>query len=643
LLVITCSAQVIGGYEPKPWSIMEYSGVIGLNGMYGINTIENDTDKLQEIERSSFAGNVNFTSKSYIWHPNFMVLDLSASYNPSVRKQIDLVSPDYSSSLDRKKLNLYAEFLRHKRLTFGTSLNLSESYSNMENITSSRHINKSYGAGINFYNKVAPLNLSYEYRTSFVKESNTDRIQDQIGYFLRFSTSNSFNGNYKSKLRVTYKEDNNSLGTQRQFKSNIFKTLFTNNIWLSKKNKQNTLTSQITIFNHEFNSRKSNRLDFSERLGLYLTKRLNWTTNAFYTIRSFEDSKFKSLTTNTSLSYMLYSSLFSRARVSYRNATNNAFKQTEANYLFSTKYTKKIPLDGSLRLHYDYRKRINNTDGGSNLIEIFNQDIVLSDDELVLLPHSNINLNSIIVRNSESNLIYEENIDYILIETGSFIEIQRVPGGLIENNSTVLITYNAQPNKYNINSNNSNLGASLNLFDGIVNFNYAYSTQNFSSSSNISYGAENYFSRNSYGAQINYKFFKGNLQYENYDSALVPYKSLNYNINLQGNYRQKLLYSLDYRVNDYSVIQEKTRTEKREYLTGMVSYRLNYETKMVFRLGYNKRTVNDDGRDWITGRVSFTKLVGALSFNANVNFFNSETTIYRSNYIGGNITIIRKF
>lgn len=640
---ISCYAQLYNGYPEAAWKLMEFTGGVGVNGMYGSTKLKNTFGLLENYERSSFSGIASFESKSYIWHPNFMVLDINASYNPSVKKLASLVRPDYAYALDLKQLNASAIFLKQKKISFSARVNLSESYINIENITNTKRTNKGFGGSLRYVNKFAPINLSYDSRVSFSKDSNTNREQDEKGSSLVLNMSKSFKNNFESTLLMSHKKDDHSIGSRFQFNTTQTRILFTNKIDLTKS-KQSKLMSRIDFNNHNFNNNKSERLQFFERLSLALSDDLNWTTNSNYSINNLGSGEVKRMSINTNLYYRLYESLFSRVNVSYNNTKTDFFKQTGNNYSFNTRYTKKIPFNGSLMLTYAYNKRINNTDGKSNILEVNDEEYILSDSEVVLLRNSNIHENSIVVRNNARTLIYEKDIDYVIIETGNFFEIQRIPGGLIENNSIVLISYTAeQPRDYTTNSNSNSFGVGVNLFNGILNFNYNYSNQNFNNASDINFEVDNYFNRYSYGAGINYKFFQGNLRYENFDSALVPYSSLSYNINLHGNYRQNILYSLDYRVNDYNVIQEQNRTEKREYITGMISYKFNRNTKLNFMLGYNKRKLNEIERDWLSGKVSFSTSLGALSFLADFNFYNAKTSDIEANYLGGNISIIRNF
>ena len=187
------------------------------------------------------------------------------------------------------------------------------------------------------------------------------------------------------------------------------------------------------------------------------------------------------------------------------------------------------------------------------------------------------------------------------------------------------------------------MSAGVDLFKGIVNFNYNYSNQKFDNSSIINYESENYFKRTGYDGSIRYKFFNGSVQHEKYDSQLVPYERLSYNLNLQGNYKQHMLYSLDYRVDNYNIIQEVDRTEKREFLTGMVAYTFNRNNKLNVMLGYNKRTVINTSRNWLSGRITYLKTIGQLKLVADINFYDSKSDVTKAKYIGGNVSIVRIF
>jgi hypothetical protein len=640
---VHCYAQQIGGYEPKAWGLMEFSGGLGVQGMFGKQTNRNDLGLLNKVEQSAFSGLANFRSKSYIWHPYFVELTIGASYKPSVEKFAQIVtSTDRTTSLNSKALNISALFLKEKKVTFSTRVNVSESYSNIENIANSKTNNKNFGGSLRYRNNFAPINMGYDIFKTKTDYSNTDRVLQQTGSAFQLYTSKDWKWFFATNLDIIHRRDKNSFFNDNEYITESDRISLTNNINFTK-NKRNVLLSRIDYFNQKTNG-NFKRLNFLETLNITFSDEFRWEVTSNYLINGFRDTDSKQFMVNSILTYELYKSLFTRASVSHSNTKSSFIKQTQNGYGISTRYTKKIPLDGRLILNYSYDKRINDTNGLSSQIEIINEEYTLSDSEVVLLANPNIFTNTIVIKNNTGTLIYNENIDYVVYEVGDFIEIQRLPGGLITNNSNVLISYTSNQNgDYTINSNSNNFSAGINLFKGVFNFNYNYSNQSFDDTSNINYELENYFKRTGYNGSINYKFFQGNIRYEKMNSALVPYKQFSYNLNLHGNYRQHMLYSLDYRAEDYSIIQEAGRTEKREYLTGMLAYTFNRNNKLNFMLGYNKRTVNKSGRNWLSGRISYIKSIGNLNFLADINFYNSTSNSSEINFIGGNVSIIRNF
>lgn len=636
-------AQTAGDYQVKPWRLLEFSGNVGLQGMFSSSKYEKDGALLNKIERSNFSGRAMFNSKSYIMHPNLLVLDLNASYNPVSSKYASLGIPDYTTEIIQKKLYVSSQILKEKPLSFRTRMNLSESSVNIDNIENYQRINKHFGGTALYKNRfLEPVMLSYDARKSYSKNSSTGRALDQSGDIFQLNMSKGIKSRFYTMLHAVHKNDHTNLAINNQLSSTTDRVSL-NTTYKFSKLYRNRLNSKIDYFNRNFYG-NNERLSFYERLDMKLSERMRWSNTSNYAINGLKNGNSKNFTYSSFLSHTLYQSLTSNANIGYINTKSNFRKQTGYNYGLGTRYNKKIPLNGNLRINYSYNKRINNTDGLSSTLEENNKEYLLSDDDVVLLGHSNISRNSIIMRNITGTLIYDENIDYVLYDIGNFIEIQRLPGGLIENNATVLISYTANQNgDYTINSNTNSFSAGINLFKDIVHFNYHFSNQNFKNTSRIIYEAENYYKSIGYSSGIHYDFFQGNLRYEKYTSDLVPYSQLSYNITLRGNFRQNILYNLIYNMEDFRIIQEDGRAEKRGRLAGMVAYSFNTKSRLNFTIGYNKRTLNNYEKKWFNGRISYSTSIGALSFMANVNFYNNNTEFYDTNYLGGQISIFRNF
>ena len=116
ILLMACYgfAQTAGEYKVTPWRLLEFSGNVGFQGMFSSTEYQNDGALLTKIERSNFIGLAKFNSKSYIMHPNLLVLDINASYNPVFSKYAVLGRPDNSKELNVKQLYLSALILKEK-------------------------------------------------------------------------------------------------------------------------------------------------------------------------------------------------------------------------------------------------------------------------------------------------------------------------------------------------------------------------------------------------------------------------------------------------------------------------------------------------------------------------------------------------
>ena len=69
---------------------------------------------------------------------------------------------------------------------------------------------------------------------------------------------------------------------------------------------------------------------------------------------------------------------------------------------------------------------------------MLNEEQVLRDGEMTLLNKPYVDVNSVVVKDVSGTLIYQANFDYILLERAGYVEIQRIPGGLIPNKGTVI-------------------------------------------------------------------------------------------------------------------------------------------------------------------------------------------------------------
>ncbi len=156
---------------------------------------------------------------------------------------------------------------------------------------------------------------------------------------------------------------------------------------------------------------------------------------------------------NGNLQHKLYASLITSIFFEYRNYRNQVNSSERHKSGLNIQYSKRIPT-GRLQLSYSYQLEKNTLNTLPVDINTVSEEYTLVDGQIILLLTPYIDINSVIVTDFSGTLIYQRDIDYLLIQRNDYIEIQRIPGGLIADNDIVYVNYTAaQPpsSKYDIN------------------------------------------------------------------------------------------------------------------------------------------------------------------------------------------------
>ena len=162
-----------------------------------------------------------------------------------------------------------------------------------------------------------------------------------------------------------------------------------------------------------------------------------------------------------------------------------------------------------------------------------NEEKTLNDDQIVLLNNPYIDINSIKVTDESNTIVYQEFLDFIIIERGSFFEIQRILGGLIGNGETVYIDYvaEAQPSfEFAINSNRFN--SSISLFNNQLEIYFRLNENNYDNIIGRDATILKSISQRILGTKINFNFFSVGAEFDDYNSNIIPYEAMRYFLTL---------------------------------------------------------------------------------------------------------------
>ena len=97
LLLGTLLTAQNGNFKPKVWRLTQLSGNVRLSGTYteGTNLLAGSND---ETKNSTLSAGVSLFTRSFIYHPNLLSLDITGSYEPRIQQYQALVRPDYSTN-----------------------------------------------------------------------------------------------------------------------------------------------------------------------------------------------------------------------------------------------------------------------------------------------------------------------------------------------------------------------------------------------------------------------------------------------------------------------------------------------------------------------------------------------------------------
>ncbi|MCB0313453.1 MAG: hypothetical protein KDH84_09350, partial [Calditrichaeota bacterium] len=232
------------------------------------------------------------------------------------------------------------------------------------------------------------------------------------------------------------------------------------------------------------------------------------------------------------LEHQLYLSLRSQVFLAYNDLSQTGFDEQRRSFGFGLRYRKAIP-GGLLNLSYEWRRRNEQRDGQLLTLNIVDERLRLKDGEVALLANPLVDPGSVVLSDETQTVIYVENIDYVLISRGDFLEVQRIPGGQIADGATVYIDYRAQQQAdYQFDLTNRTFAASVALFRQFLEIYYRSLAQDYDNLDQTRFRILKIISQKVYGGRVAYGPFAGGIEWDDTGSNIIPYRSLRYFANL---------------------------------------------------------------------------------------------------------------
>ncbi|MDP2068542.1 MAG: hypothetical protein Q8K04_06205 [Lutibacter sp.] len=636
--------------EPAFWKLTSLNGELYLNGEYWEQqTVRNNYT--EELNSTLFSGGLFLNSKSYFYHPNFLEVTLDAGYSPETGQRLSLVAPDQAETNTLKKLYTQFSFFQHAALNLKVFANINEGYSNRENLTNLKTNFQNFGGTLAYSNKFLPVSVTYNKGSSELQELQTGRSYKTENNSIEGRAFKSFGRNDThqfifSQNKYVYDDQFmalNQIQSGTLIENKITSLSLNDNIYFDTKKNYN-FNSLVSQENQIGNNLDYKRLQVIENLFFKLPYKFNFSSNYnFFDIKQNTIAS-KQQNASASLTHLLYESLYTSVNYEYNTINSTQFKETNKRTGFEARYVKKIPLKGLLTLQYKLNTNEQDRTSEDLVLTILNEAYTITDGQIVLLKNQSVNVLSVLVKDVTGTIIYQENLDYILIVRNDFLEIQRIPGGQIANNSTVFIDYGAtQPSSYKYNAVTTNYGANIAFFNNKIEFFYSKGKQDFLDPVNVDFFTLDYYTQNVYGGRFNLGFLSGEIEQDNFNSTIIPYRLTRYNLVLQGNIGERFLYNLNGTVRDYQMIIEEGNKQKYISLSGNIACNISRITNLSLQGSYLKQ--NGDGIDLnlITSRIQLNTRYRQIFITAGLEVYKNEFYNENLDFKKFNIRISRKF
>jgi hypothetical protein len=623
------------------WKLHSIRGEARLNGLYreqeriGLN--------FNEYQKSSYlSGGLLLNTNSSILNKNFLELDIDAGYMPETSQENFITIPDQAEVRTMKKLGVSASFLKQKKVTLNLFGNYDENYSSRENLTDIKSINKHLGGTLNYANKFLPVTIDFHNRKWYENEIQTGRryTLDQNTFGAR--TYKSFGKLDRSEFKYSHDENLNVNQNMFRVANTIDNVDFISSVYLDA-NKKYSFNTLISNFNQKGNTNLK-RFQISENVNVLLPYRLSISGNYNFNNIRQDVSTLIQNSINTSLQHKLFESLQSKINLDYNFINHTVFQEFNSKTGVEFNYSKKIPT-GQLLINYRFDRYHQNYTSEPSALNVNSELYILSDNEIKLLKVTDIILGSVVVKDISSTIIYIDGIDYILIERNKYIEIRRIPGGSIANNSSVLIDYTAtQPGKYKYDANIQMFSSNIYLFKNILSLNYRFAKQDYSNMEGTTFVALNYFTQNQVGIRLDFEFINGGAEYEDYQSSILPYRMMRYYANFQKNYKEKVLLMINGNMQDYVMLDEpEPKYQKYMDFTGKIIYMFIKKTSLNVDMVYRKQTGRGIDLDLFTSKTEIITSINLLYITLGAEIYKRNYVGEQINFKGAYVKIARKF
>jgi hypothetical protein len=617
----------------KFWELKSLDGSIMLESYYRIQETLLKSNFNENQKSSIVSGQLSLNSKSFILHPNFLYMDFAVDFRPGLQKDNFLVIPDRSETRTMEKINFHSTFFQERPFSLNFFTNFIHNFINREYTSNVEIYHHNIGSSLLFRNYIIPISFNLSRDNWEQNEIESGRKFSTQKYLLSINLKKSFGEFDSHNFKYSYEDNKRNNNIADKIQTSISTANLKNSIYFNKDH-SSSLKSFI-LFDARSGDRKIDRLQFNENMMLRLPYNFDIVSNFRNVNYKQEDMNYKQNNISTTINHRIYSSIQTSLKYEYNDLNHSSYHEFYNIKGVSANYKKKIPT-GTLSLFYDYSIRNENRNSAPELLKVVDERIQLDDLTTVLLKNPFVKINSIIVTDLSKTVIYQENMDYVIVEQGNYIEIQRLPGGQIQNDQFVLLEYlTEKPLSYDFNTVNNAYGIYLMLFENTLEL-YARSySQKFNDISLTENRIFKNIEQNVYGGKISYSFVTAGVEFTNFASNIVPFNSKRYYLNFS-----KTIDKTKFIISGKRREHTLTETDENQIfsdIAGKIIYQINNDSKIKIDGGYRVQEGREMDLTLLTARgeylTKYRQIYFTLGFEMYKRNFSGEKINFNSGYL----------
>lgn len=580
----------------------------------------NISSSAQQTDRSRllFEEVLEMDFKGSIYHPNLASFDINLENG--MEQVSEKFQPNLTGKLKNNSLNRFhilTSFLRQKPYAFSLLADKSRRIQNREFFERQIIDSTRYGGNFGLKNDYVPVNLSFNNDSRVISRAFRPS-QEYVDNEISSSLSNENDVTGESNFDFTHDRfSRTESGTPDQKGASDNFNLF-NQKYLSKDSKK-TLSSFLRFY--RLTGTSSNSIfNLDERLDMEHTDYLDSLYGYSFSNMSSGGIETKNNRISAGVRHRLYESLTSSFNTYYFNSDATTFSQDSYDLSFNEDYVKKIGkigrLSAGLGLGYNQEKRKT----PENILSMIDESHTLSGGVITLLNTPDVITGTVVVTDSTGTITYALNVDYQLISAGSRTQIQRIAAGVISDGQVVLVDYQANSSPLlKFNTLRENYRFRIDFLDDLIGIFYRLDKETHPSVSGGDSVILQTLKDTSVGLDFNYKNLKVELENEDYNSNLSPYKRLRLTESFFFNPTTGSTLTFQSSQSKIRLISSQATQKFFEFIT-RYSVRLNQYIRFNTEGGFRRQDGTGIDLNDVTVRSGFELSVGKFQMNAEYDF-----------------------